>query len=153
MLFAVVFVRAVGVMVNSTTVIAKIKGMPRSLLNDVYPGPYPEIRNGGCKIIGRGVWGPLKAPGGPGQSPGGGAGGGGAKPPGSSISTLINKHILAFRIVGVKTNYSPKEIGFFLFCFEKGGAHTPVAPPPPPATALLCIYSCATYRTESRAVE
>ena len=47
-------------------------------------------------------------------------------------------NILAFRIVGVKTNYSTKEIvwGFF---FEKGGAHAPVAPPL--ATALIpsCI--------------
>ena len=38
---------------------------------------------------------------------------------------------MAFRIVGVKTNYPTKEIGFF---FEKGGAHAPVAPPL--ATAL-----------------
>ena len=40
--------------------------------------------------------------------------------------------ILAFRIVGVKTNYSTKEIVFccffVLFCFfEKGGAHAPVS--------------------------
>ena len=42
---------------------------------------------------------------------------------------MINKHI-----VGVKTNYSTKEIGWG-FLFEKGGAHAPVAPPL--ATALL----------------
>ena len=41
---------------------------------------------------------------------------------------------MAFRIVGVKTNYSTKEIVcLFLFVafFKKGGAHAPVAPPPP----------------------
>ena len=35
---------------------------------------------------------------------------------------MINKHI---GIVGIKTNYSTKETGFFL----KGGAHAHVAPP------------------------
>ena len=41
---------------------------------------------------------------------------------------------MAFRIVGVKKNYSTKEIvfwGVFLVFFGKGGAHAPVAPPPP----------------------
>ena len=42
---------------------------------------------------------------------------------------------MAFRIVGLKTYYSTKEI-VFCFCFEKGGAHTPLAPPPPLTTAL-----------------
>ena len=41
---------------------------------------------------------------------------------------MINMNILAFRIVGVKTNYSTKEIRFFV-CFFKGGAHATVAPP------------------------
>ena len=36
---------------------------------------------------------------------------------------------MAFRIVGVKTNYSTKEVVFGFFF--KGGAHAPVAPPPP----------------------
>ena len=50
---------------------------------------------------------------------------------------------MAFRIVGVKTNYSTKE-SFFVLIFLKGGAHAPVAPPPPGyglvliATISLC---------------
>ena len=38
---------------------------------------------------------------------------------------------MAFRIVGVKTNYSTKEIGGFFWGggLKRGGAHAPVAPP------------------------
>ena len=53
------------------------------------PGPQPGIRNGGCKIIGRGVWGPLKAPSGSRAKPW--QGGQGAKPPGSSRVLTFNK--------------------------------------------------------------
>ena len=48
--------------------------------------------------------------------------------PGNHLDKMINMNILAFRIVGVKTNYSTKEIRFFV-CFFKGGAHATVAPP------------------------
>ena len=46
---------------------------------------------------------------------------------------LTKLNILAFRIVGVKKNYSTKEIGFFfVFFFLKRGVHMHLWPPPPP---------------------
>ena len=45
-------------------------------------GRSQELEMEGCKIIGRGVWGPLKAPIGSRANPGRGARG--VKPPGSS---------------------------------------------------------------------
>ena len=53
---------------------------------------------------------------------------------------MIN--ILAFRIIGVKTNYSTKGIVFVVVVvgfFLKGGPHAPVAPPLATALHILCI--------------
>ena len=93
----------------------------------MYAGPQPGIRNGGCKIIGRGIWRPLKAPSGSRAKPSQGGQGGKAPRKLQGFKHLI-LNILAFRIVGVKTNYSTKEIVFGLFFFKGGCTCTPGTP-------------------------